>query len=337
MYLQKPQTLNDLVSNTVTMIGSLWKRLVIIAALLFLPIAVAYMIGFHWFADALKDIVQAANLVSVADKSNAMMKYFGKLLAPYGLMLFAMLVYYVGNGFMTLLGARSVYAKIREREIGGNGLLDESRRLIPKWFGQFFVLSAVSSAVVMVFYFIILAFIGLIIFFKATLGVWAIVLGILGSGIFTLAFIAFIVWFSVSATFAPYSLAWEEAPGVFSSIGKSFKIVKKQFWRVFGITLLFGIVIGFAINIIISPLIFICIFPGYLELMKVLLHGDGSYMKVLPQFLSSFVWGIGLSFYLQSIIQSIVNPIFMALFFVDGDMRSKEQMAQVQSTTSESL
>lgn len=96
-------------------------------------------------------------------------------------------------------------------------------------------------------------------------GIWALLIYASGSpglliiwGVVTVpAFIAGAAWFWVRFYYLPAPILMLEPVGVFDAIRRSYRLTGKQFWRIFGIGLLTGLVTSIAGGILGSPISFI--------------------------------------------------------------------------------
>ena len=68
------------------------------------------------------------------------------------------------------------------------------------------------------------------------------------------AFICLFVWLWIRVSYLPVPALMLEDVGVFGAIGRSFRLSHRQFWRIFGIALLTGLITGVASQVLGTPL-----------------------------------------------------------------------------------
>ena len=88
------------------------------------------------------------------------------------------------------------------------------------------------------------------------------------------------------------AIAWEEQ-GVFGSFSRSGFLVRGQWWRLFGILLLLGVVVQFAVSLVSAPVMFIAMWDSFSEYFKLL--STMNPQKANPQLSLSFSrrWVLG--------------------------------------------
>ena len=98
----------------------------------------------------------------------------------------------------------------------------------------------------------------------------------------TVVFLAALFWFWIRVYYLPVPALMLEPVGVFSSLGRGFRLTRKQFWRTFGIALLTyviaqigGSVLAFPINLI-GQVALLALDPDYALLGLVVLQALGS-------------------------------------------------------------
>lgn len=81
--------------------------------------------------------------------------------------------------------------------------------------------------------------------------------------IFLLAFAMVVaaIWVGIKIMLAPAALVLEET-GVFASIGRSWRLVRRNWWRIFGITLLTFVIVGIVTSVVTVPIQLIVSFFG---------------------------------------------------------------------------
>ena len=96
----------------------------------------------------------------------------------------------------------------------------------------------------------------------AYVGAWFVVVAATDSaapvviwGLLTVpAFICLLPWLWIRLTYLPVPALMLEDIGVFGAFGRGFRLTRKQFWRIFGIALLTGLITGVASQVLSTPL-----------------------------------------------------------------------------------
>lgn len=135
--------------------------------------------------------------------------------------------------------------------------------------------------------------------------------GAAGLGVFT--------WIAVRYMVTLESLVIDDA-GIEQSFDHSMALVRRRWWRVFGYTLLFGLMVSFASSIIATPVMLFSNIREYMHSLELLLKGnwsDRSFNQVLMQLFAGLGRRLGILQYVQSLLGSLVTPVFMTLLFLD--------------------
>jgi hypothetical protein len=140
--------------------------------------------------------------------------------------------------------------------------------------------------------------------------------------------IYFFTWFSIAATFAPESVIFDRLRA-HESIGKSFSLIRSNWWRVFGLLLLAEIIIMFGTSLAITPITFFPQLPSLMDFYKSILgQGSSESMENLREATAKFYKAslvpsaIGAA--LSMIFTSMVLPVFRCLIFIDLKVKKKE-------------
>mgnify|MGYP001611270900 CR=1 FL=1 len=187
---------------------------------------------------------------------------------------------------------------------------------------------SISCTAALVFYAVLALATAAVVYGTRGGGLAAVFGGVALGSAGALGYLAFTYWFSTKAQFAYPLMARDEKLGVFGSLARSFALVRGQFWRVLGLTLLFGIICSFAVGAITGPLIAVLILPAYLGLLQELLHRTGGYADVLPKLFGPLALGLGVSMYLQAALMGVLGPTFQALLALDLTARAGRRPAR---------
>jgi len=183
-----------------------------------------------------------------------------------------------------------------------------------------------------------LIFLGLSIVFMFLIGLFAFlpqaIMG--GQGLFTflivllvLAYLGTSIWVFLSFSFAPFHIVMEDMKA-WASIKASVKLVRKHWWRYFGLTLLFSLVLSFALSMITSPLFFLGIMPSFSNILSYsTMNSSVDEVEMLLAMVESlqsgsFVVVISLVSLIQSFVQLVFMTLFRTFFFTDLKIKKKE-------------
>ena len=106
-----------------------------------------------------------------------------------------------------------------------------------------------------------------------------------------LALFAVFAWISIKLMLAPAALVLEPA-GIFASIGRSWALTRRNWWRTFGIVLLTGLIVSVITSVVTLPITMIVSFVGGAA------GGTGTLMTatVISMVITSLFTGIGYAF-----------------------------------------
>ena len=310
----KKYYLSDFFDLTVKMLPHIWKNALLILSLVFIPLSF-----FFWFClkQAFSVLPSVINMAAQNPDLSAVLENMSRFYGYIGLL-------------VLITGVASLFAK---------GVI--SLNTFKAAFGQPAPLSSLTGAVfkkkllklILLSLLITMIYVGIII--------TAILVTVLGSLLFSalmqnvilavllaigfyLGLFTVIIWLSVKFSFALEAIILDDCP-VFTSISTSFKLVQKNWWRVFGITLLINLIISFMISIIIAPVSMFIMLPEYFELIKTMLNnGNNELPGRMLEFYTKYIPVLGISFALQSIITYMLFPVFKALFYIDLKVRHNQ-------------
>jgi hypothetical protein len=166
--------------------------------------------------------------------------------------------------------------------------------------------------------------IGLSVFIATSISVG---LGVFLSVILYLGIYVVMIWLIVSFSLYPFAIIMEGL-GPWQALKKSFNLIRKNWWRFFGIGLLFSMMISFAMSLVTSPIIILSIVPAISDMFV----NANSYMddiEILMSFLEvfrspGFAIMLSLTMLIQFFGQTLVWNVFQSLFYVDLKVRKEE-------------
>jgi len=143
----------------------------------------------------------------------------------------------------------------------------------------------------------------------------AILLGVL----LGCAGLALAIWLSVRFSVTLESLVIDGVK-VEESFNRSTAVVHGNWWRVFGCTLLFGLMVSFASSLIATPIVLFSGLRRYVQFLEALLRGTSGTEggnELLLNLLAGMGRRMGLFQYVSSLLGSFVTPVFMTMLFLE--------------------
>ncbi len=146
------------------------------------------------------------------------------------------------------------------------------------------------------------------------------------AGIFLyIAFLCLTVWLEYSWRFATHSILFDNT-NVIESLSRSFNLVKKNWWRVFGNTFIINMGTSFAVSMVTSPVLIISFLPIYFKLFQVIMSHDYSNLSIIlrgsPMYFA--VAGIAFALILRVAAYALVYPVYNSLMFINLKVRKNE-------------
>jgi len=316
MDIIKLRNLSRFFSDTIDTLALNWKKVLPVSACVFLPVAVLYAFSFKLLFACLPELAGLKDLPP-GEAGHALTLLTG-LILPFILLFLAMILFRLATGFMTMFAAKSLFEGTRTVP----ELLKETAGLLPAYIGQWVVTGSIMSVVVLAYY-------AIAVFAGVSMGMSRVAHGSAIAGILaiiaaTIAYLAFTLWFQVKTCFAPIALSFEKGFGAFDSLGKSFRLVRGQFWRVLGLTLLATIALSFSLTIMTGPVVFTLMIPGYVGMIKSMIADQNNWEGMLRLFSGSFVWGMAASLFLNAVGSALLYPAYLSLLYADLKIRKSE-------------
>jgi hypothetical protein len=311
----KPMLLGDIFSNSFNLIGKTIGRNVVIASVFIIPAGIFMVLNLHSFIE----VIAATNnstTQNVAEytKHDQLMS----LLEGLSFFYFSLMIYGMAN-----LAAAIGVTKI------GSGAMEGERVTLKEAFAKIFSVTYLRSVgQIIVFYLVIGAFItcGVTLIFLATV-VKNVFFGLIVA-VLIIAAVIYLIYLIYEWYFAFVSIVCEDKK-VFESFSKSFSLVKGCWWRTFGIILLIGIIVQFAISVITTPFSFLFMWNF---LSKYFTMAASGFKENNPAFsmeiLKSFGFGFGLVLVLTVILNSLISPLFKVVMYFDLRIRKHEFVAE---------
>lgn len=165
------------------------------------------------------------------------------------------------------------------------------------------------------------AAVGLAVALDATL------LAVLLGGLLGCAGLALTIWLSVRFSVTLESLVIDGAK-VEESFDRSTSVVQGNWWRVFGCTLLFGLMVSFASSLVATPIVLFSGLRKYAQFIEELLRGTsgtGGDSTFHLRLLAGMGREMGLFQYVSSLLEALVAPVFMTLLFLELKKRHEPE------------
>jgi len=308
------QNLSELLDNAFKMMGRTWRTSLLLSVMLLLPLSA--LMG--WV---------------VARLFSGLAKWTGFAGQPAEILGFLYLYFALGFGIVVLLlelAALFVYVAVSTHVAavaGGRTMkFGEIVRLAGrKHYGRCLLQSLVQMAmiagIVTVALLVVLPPLVLSQIQKASAaGVAAAVAGSL------LLAAAGAVWLSLLLRFAPQAVVFDGEP-VFGSLQRSVRLVRGNWWRLFGISILVSIIFSFAVGLISLPFTGAALLPLLSRLVSSLLSESLGPFPKAELLSGNAVWiamAVAGSTFIQAALEAFFMPAFFGQFYIDLKVRRGE-------------
>jgi hypothetical protein len=318
VYITK-YTLSPLFEKTLKLLKPTWKSSLISSAILMAPLAVMYGLFMQYFMSAYFNFLQKIIDNGESAFSGLASSMVGQLLPLSGFVLV----------FGLLSGIIESYAA---GVVSRNGFRCASGES-PTWQGLMLEVLRGKLGSLVVFYILeTLILIGVAIVLAIPIGILigvavatkSIVAPILLGLLLYLVLIAVLVALALVFRFGPTVIVNEDIGGA-AAISRCFALIKGEFFRVLGISILFSLALSFALNIVLMPFTFLASIPMYAKMFQSGFGGAESDPSTMMSSMRDLFSGmgplLGISFGLSSILSYLVHPLFITLFYIDLRVR----------------
>jgi|GEM_PF-3857215 len=311
--------MEDLLSMTFRMFQKIWKDSVKISVLFILPGALAYGFSFIYFFNFFLKYITKIN------QNPGDIRILINFLTAYGLLFLGMIIYILLYTYVSSVISYKSFKKAHNEDID---IKECAITVFKEKFGRIFLQGLLKTLIIIGIEIIFIILIAICTFFisYSTINILMLlkIMMILTIILLSIGFIAVIFWLSYSLIFSKEAILYDNL-GVIDSLGKSFNLVKKNWWRVFGITYLFNLMMSFLANMIISPLLIFAILPIYIKIITGLINNK---IDEISNIFSNMFFYIaiiyGVMILIQSVIIALFNPVFKSLFYLDLKVRKGE-------------
>ena len=303
----RPMGIGDIFDRTFRMFGAVFTRSVVILLLLFIPASVILMVGAGQFYGSFAGLLPAAaNGESPGPEASMALLSSGVVFAIAFLLAYIAVV--IGEIAVTILvtgefhGTRAAWTEALARAAGIRML---------RGIGVMLLQGAAFAAIVVI---------PAVLFGLAGGGVGVVILSILAS---LVAVVYLFVCWALSVT-----AVGSEDLGVAASMRKSWVLVRSGWWRVLGILLLMGLLVGFAIMVITTPITLFAFWDFYREYFKAIASGGTGTPDptMMVRAVSSMGPGLGLSMGINLMLTTLTRPVYATVLYFDLRARSGEFM-----------
>ncbi len=295
---------SDLLDGTFSLISRTWVTSLVFGAVLF--IAPSFLFG--WAYGAFVDALRSMAGVPGSDP--------GLLLARFGVSYLWILLAVLAQG-MVFLFVRACVTEHAARARRGEPStpLAIAAHVIAHRYAPLLLQRLIQLAIVSLTAAAALLLAGAAVGIAAALH--AVILAVIVGAVLGMAGTAVAVWISVRYTVTLESMV-VDGTGVEQSFDHSMSLVRGRWWRVFGYTLLFGLMVSFASSIVATPIVFFSTIRQFIHNLEAMLHdtaGPRDFNASLLQLFSGMGRRLGILQYVQSVLAGFVSPVFMTLLF----------------------
>lgn len=302
-----PMPLGDILDRSIKITGATALRTLIVSAIFLIPACLILTIGLDIFFTSIADVLREGPAAMGSEEGMAA-PMFG---AVFAFMFFEILF---GLGYYAAMLGNTVIAcgQFEGETITWDAAvkLAFSFRFL-KAIGQYILLVLAMGAI---FFLPVVFLIG----GTASESGGLILLGVLGMLIAG----GFVMFLAFRWYFAFTSIAWEDA-GVMESFRRSWELVRGNWWRVFGILLLMGIVVNFALSIILTP-VYLAAFWGPISNLMQSARTMGPDIEATIQLLESMSLRIAILVLISSLVTVMITPVYTSVLFFDLRARAGE-------------
>ena len=302
----KKGTFADLLDGTFNLISRTWMTSLILGGVLFIPAAYLFGWAYGTFMEVFKGIAEMGRQDPTSMLETLGRAYIWIFLAALvqGVLFLYVRACVTEHTARAVLGEQANTVTVALHVITQTYLKLLGQRII-----QIVILSITFGAAVLIT--------------SVAAGILAalnrIGLAILASCILGLAGLGVVIWIAVRYTVTLESMV-VDGTGIDQSFDHSMALVRGKWWRVFGYTLLFGLMVSFASSLIGTPVVFFSTIRQFMHALESLLRapsGPRSMNALFMQLLAGLGRRLGIFEYIQNLIAGFVTPVFMTLLFLE--------------------
>jgi hypothetical protein len=311
----KEYTLSDLFDGTFKMLKFTWKNTLIIAGICFVPMALGVVFLMTRYFNSLYNIIESGFSVDSMNIMSLWNSFSG--LIGFGLLI--VIISFLITLFVKACVALNTFKVAQGESIT---LEDLIMTVLKEKLGKLVLQTLLYAGIILAVIIgagIALGIVGVVFtLINRGLGIFMIVMGVF-------AFYGLLIWLMNSFSFVNEEVIYADTP-VAASFKKSFNLVKGNWWRVFGILLVFNLALSFSVSLISSPITFSMMASFYSEMFEKLLNGGSVtdlYQSIFTMYSHAYI-PLVLSTVLSTILSYLVSPVFKSLFYLDLKIKKKE-------------
>ncbi|MGO9411148.1 MAG: hypothetical protein ACLQCB_10400 [Spirochaetia bacterium] len=302
----KKGTFADLLDGTWNLVSRTWMTSLVLGGVLFIPSAYLFGWAYGAFMDGFKGIAEMGRQDPATLLSTLGIAYLWIFLAA----LVQGVLFLFVRACVTEHSARAVRGEPANTfTIALHVMTHTYLRLLGQRILQMVILSITFGAAVLIT--------------SVAAGILAslhlIALAVLAGCLLGLAGLGVSIWIAIRYTVTLESMV-VDGTGIDQSFDQSMALVRRRWWRVFGYTLLFGLMVSFASTLIGTPIMFFSTIRQFMHALESVLRdasGPRSANAVFMQLLVGLGRRLGILQYIQSLIAGFVTPVFMTLLFLE--------------------
>jgi hypothetical protein len=307
------QNLGELLDNAFKMMGHTWRTSLLLAVILLLPLSALVGWGAVRFFAGLADLPDLAN----------------KPLQALGALYFKFLLVFSAGSLLLQFAGLFVYVVVSTHvaavAAGQKMMFSEAVRLAGRrYYGRCILQNLVQIAMIAgIMAAAVLLAVPPLIFSLAGRTAVAAIAGTFGAVL--LGAVA-AVWLSVLLWFAPQAVVFD-GEAVFGSLQHSAHLVRGSWWRLFGISIVVGIIFSFAVGLATFPVTGIALLPLVSRLIGMVLSDSFEASQVADLVRRSATWiavAVAGSTFIRAAVEAFFMPVFFGQFYIDLKVRRGE-------------
>ncbi|HUI10687.1 MAG TPA: zinc ribbon domain-containing protein [Bacteroidota bacterium] len=300
----RPMGLGDIFDRTFRMFSAVFTRSILISLILFLPASIVLMFGAGQFYRSIGTLLQTtvASETPGPEETLALLVSLGVFAISFAL---AFLAVIIGEIAVTILvtgefhGSPVAWKEALARAAGVRMLRGIGIMLLQGL--AYVAIIAIPAAL-----------------FGVAGGVLMVIPGLMISSVA-------VIFLLIRWTFSLTAVGCEDL-GVTASMHRSWLLVRSGWWRVLGIILLMGLLVGFATMLITTPISLIAFWDFYREYFKALGAAGGGTPDPaqMAKVMSTMGPGLGISMGINLMISTLTRPVYATVLYFDLRARRGE-------------
>ena len=295
-----------LLDRTFSAISRTWTTSLALGAVLLIPSSILFGFAYGKFLDVLKDLGSLTPSAGAAS------------LVPFGLAYLWIVLAVLAHGVVFLF-VRACVTEHTARSLRGESprTLEIAAHVISRLYGPLLGQRLLQAAIIVLTVGGVSLVVGVVIGILAAVKA-ALLAAVLG-GLLMIAGMCVVMWISIR-----YSVTLEamvvDGSGIERSLDRSMELVKGRWWRVFGYTLLFGLMVSFASSLVATPIMFFSTLRQFIHNLQAVLQqapDPRQLNRTLLLLFSGMGRRLGILQYVQGLASAFVTPVFMTLLFLD--------------------